>query len=341
MKRYKKLLFQVGILFFICAIFIFILEQQKKFITIDISKQYENNKTVELSGFEQTENWQGNYSYDSGRVLEEKTSLTLTSWYGKETTIQKESRYALKDGYTKGYISIFVPDKEKLNNLTSLKLVLMNDKQKQEYDLASQLNVGWNRAAVVIPSWKYITNIAFNIVSKNDGITEVNLDRFWIENSTNYTSDIIESKSKSLSLRTIGERTYLFVSSTQMETFRFIDPEKINRGSVIISLIPEHGKKLQFSLNGTTIEIDTAYPNVCTLSALNKKVKKTVLGSSKALDDLYVYLKAELRNNKILYSISNNGVTYEQCGMLSTSANVPIKLGLQGSYLIDSYSVEY
>lgn len=341
MKRYKKLLFQVGILLFVCAVFIFILEQQKKFITIDVSKQYESNKTIELSGFEQTENWQGNYSYDSVRVLEGKTSLTLTSWYGKETTIEKESRYSLRDGYTKGYISLFIPDKEKLDALTSLKLILISEKQKQEYNLTSQLNVGWNRAVVVIPAWKYITSIAFSIVSKSGDITEVNLDRFWIENSTIYTSDVVESKSKALSLRTIGERTYLFVSSTQMESFRFVEPEKINRGSVTISLIPEHTKRLRISLNGTTVEIDGSTPNTCVLYENGKLIKKAVLGSTKALDDLYVYVKAELSNNKILYSISNNGITYEQCGILSTSANTQIELGLQGSYLIDSYSVEY
>jgi len=341
MKRYKKLIFQIGILLFICALFVFFLEQQKKFITVDISKRYENNKTIELSGFEQSENWQGNYSYDSGRVLEGKTSLTLTSWYGKETTIEKESRYSLRDGYTKGYISLFIPDKEKLNALTSLKLELMSEKQKQEYDITSQLNTGWNRAVVVVPAWKYITTIKFSITSKIGVITEVNLDRFWIENSTSYTADIVESKSKALSLRTIGERTYLFITSTQLETFRFVDPEKINRGSVTISLIPEHTKKIRFSVNGTVLEIDGVNPNTCVLYENKKSIRKTSLGLSKALDNLYVFIKAELKNGKILYSISNNGVTYEQCGMLSQSTNTPIELGLQGSYLIDSYSVEY
>lgn len=341
MKRYKKLMFQVGILLFICALFIFLLEQQKKFITIDVSKRYENNKTIEISSFEQSENWQGNYSYDSGRVLEGKTSLTLTSWYGKETTIEKESRYSLRNGYTKGYISLFIPDKEKLNALTSLKLLLMSEKQKQEYDLTSQLNVGWNRAVVVIPAWKYITNMKFSIVSKNEEITEVNLDRFWIENSTSYTSDIIESKSKALSLRTIGERTYLFITTSQLEMFQFVDPEKINRGSVTISFIPEHAKKMQLSIGETMLEIDAVNPGTCVLYENKKSVKKTSLGSSKALDDLYVFIKAELKNGKILYSISNNGITYEQCGMLSIKANTPIEIGLQGSYLIDSYTVEY
>jgi len=341
MKRYKKLLLQVGILLFICAVFIFILEQQKKFLTIDVSKQYENNKTIELSGFEQTENWQGNFSYDSGRVLEGKTSITLTSWYGRKTSIQKESRFTLRKGYTNGFISLFVSDQEKLDSLTSLKFIVMNDKQKQEYDIASQLHVGWNRVAIVIPSWNYITNMTFSISSKEEGITEINLDRLWIENSTSYTSDIVDSKSKSLSLRTIGERTYLFVNAPQMESFRFNEPEKINRGAVVISVIPEHAKKLKLSLNGTSIMFDSVTPHICATYENGKLIKKTALGSTRALDDLYVYLKAELKSNKILYSISNNGVTYEQCGMLSQHSNTPIEISLQGSYLIDSYAVEY
>ena len=90
MKRYKKLLLQVGVLLFICGTFLFILEQQKKFVTIDFSKRYAKNKTIELAGFEEGERWQGNYSYDSQRVLEGKSSITLSSWYGKENSIERE-----------------------------------------------------------------------------------------------------------------------------------------------------------------------------------------------------------------------------------------------------------
>jgi len=341
MKRYKKLLFQVGILLFIIAIFLFVLEQQKKFITVDFSKLYEANKTIELSGFEQTENWRGNYTYDSERFFEGKTSVVFSSWYGKENSIQKESSTVLRDGYTKGYISLFISDKQKKDSIRSLKAVIENDKQNKEYDLTSQLLVGWNKIVIVIPAWKNISKISFHILAKEGDVAEVNLDRFWVENSSQYMSDIIVTKSKSLSLRTIGDRTYLFVATPDFEQFHFEQPAQINRGIVTLSFIPEHAKKIQLLIDGTGVEIAGESMNLCTLTEKNMSVKKQALKSTKAPDDMYVFLKAEFKGDKIAYSVSNNGVTYEQCGVTTKSSSSGVTLGLQGSYLIDSYSVEY
>ena len=88
-KRYKPLLLQIGILLLILSIVIFFFAQKKQYINIDFSKLYEKNKTIELSGFEEGEPWEGNYSYDTERVMEGNTSITLTSWYAKENNIQK------------------------------------------------------------------------------------------------------------------------------------------------------------------------------------------------------------------------------------------------------------
>lgn len=341
MKRYKKLLFQVGVLIFIVAIFLFILEQQKKYVSIDISKKYESNKTIELSGFEQEENWQGNYSYDSERVMEGKTSIIFTSWYGKETTIQKERKYDLKPGYSKGYLSLYVADKEKLDSLTMLKFTLHSGKQKKEYDLRPQLTVGWNRLPLAIPAWNTVTNMSFLINSKMDAITDISLDRLWIENTMQYMTDVVDSQSKSLSLRTIGDRTYLFLAAPGMETLTFVEPQKIKRGTVTISFIPEHARKIIFSLNGTAMEISGDRMDICSLSERGTVIKKHNLANNKAPNDMYVFVQAELSKGKIIYSLSNNGVTYEQCGMITSDTTSPVELSLLGSYLIDSYSVEY
>lgn len=341
MQRYKKLLFQVGILLFIVGIFLFILEQQKKYVTIDISKRYELNKTIELSGFEQEENWQGNYSYDSERVMEGKTSIIFTSWYGKETSIQKERKYDIKQGYSKGYLSLYISDKEKVDSLTSFKFMLYSDKQKKEYDLRPHIRVGWNRLPIAIPAWNTITSMSFHIVSKENAITEVSLDRLWIENTAKYTTDVVDFQSKSLSLRTIGDRTYLYLASSQIETLRFMTPEKIKKGIVTISFIPEHSRKIKFSLNDTAMEITGDRMDVCTLTEKDTVIKKANLANNKAPNDMYVFVQAELRKDKILYSLSNNGVTYEQCGIVTTHTTSPVELSLLGSYLIDSYSAEY
>ena len=342
LKRYKPLILQVGILLLLVSLALFILEQQKKFITIDFSKHYYPNKTIELTGFEEGEQWRGNYSYDSERVLEGRSSITFSSWYGIKNVITNEESIPIPSGYAKGYISLFVPDKKKLESMEVFQLILSeNPENMKVFDLTQQLNVGWNRIPVVIPDWKKITTLTFNITSKKDEITEVNLDRFWIENTSVYTSDIINSNSRSISLKTIGERTYIFYSSPTEESFIFNSPQSINGGSVTISLIPEHAKNVVMAVNSTSMGIGGKNMSQCTLYEKSTTISEKMMKTTSANDNLYVFLKADIKNNAVAYSLSNNGIDFESCGVAKASEKKPIQLSLDGSYLIDSYSVEY
>ena len=343
MKRYKPLLLQIGILLLILSIVIFFLENRKQFISIDFSKHYSKNKTIELGGFEETERWQGNYSYDSQRVLEGKSSVTLSSWYGKENSIQNNQNSVIPYGYTKGYISVYVADKKNLSSLASFSLQLLGEgKQKKEYIYTSFLQVGWNRLVVDIPTtWKKITNRSFSITSKPTTIAEVNLDRFWIENTSIYNEDIVSSHTKSLSLRTIGDRTYLFSASPVLENYLLTTPSTIQKGSITISLIPEHAKEIALSLNNTSMKIGGNNMNECFLYGSSGVSTSKALHTASGKDDLYVFIKAEIRSGTIAYSLSNNGVDFEPCGAVVSSGKKAIQLTLHGSYLIDSYSVDY
>ena len=342
LKRYKPLILQIGILLLLISLALFILEQQKKFITVDFSKHYYPNKTIELTGFEEGEQWRGNFSYDSKRVLEGKSSLVFSSWYGAKNSITKEETVPLTDGYTKGYVSIFINEKKGLLSIDTLQLVLSESAEnKKGFDLTPLLHVGWNRIPVVIPQWKKIINLSFAITSKKGEIAEVNLDRFWIENTSVYTSDIITTKSQSISLRTIGDRTYIFFSSPDEESFTFNLPTSISRGAVTISLLPEQSKIVALSLNSTSMRISGKNMSQCVLYKDRTSVSEKILQTTSANNNLYVFLKAEVKNNNILYSLSNNGIDFEQCGVVKTSEKKPIQLILHGSYLVDSYSVEY
>lgn len=333
---------QVGILLLLISLALFILEQQKKFVTIDFSKHYYPNKTVELTGFEEGEQWRGNFSYDSERVLEGKSSIVFSSWYGAKNSITNEEMVPLTDGYTKGYVSIFIHEKKKLLSIDTLQLVLSESAEnKKEFDLTPQLHVGWNRIPVVIPQWKKIVKFSFAITSKKGEIAEVNLDRFWIENTTAYTSDVITTNSKSISLKTVGERTYLFFTSPEEESFTFNSPQSINRGSITISFIPEHTNKVIMSVNSTSMKMGGKNTAQCALYSNTTNVSEKIMKTTSINNDLYVFLKADVKSDTILYSLSNNGIDFEECGEVRSSKKKPIQISLQGSYLIDSYSVEY
>lgn len=342
MKRYKKLLFQVGILLFLCGAVIYFLEQKKQFVSYDFTKLYGQNKSLEISGFEDGDRWQGNYSYDSERVFEGNSSVTLSSWYGKENSIQSNQPTPLPVGYSKGYMSIYVADEKNLLSLASLTLTLSGeDNQEKKYDLTSLVSLGWTRIAIALPNWKRITKKSFSIVSKTGEIAEVNLDRFWVENTSAYLSDVLSTKSHSLSLRTIGDRTYLFSASSQMEHYTITTPATMRRGTITVALIPEHGKGVQFSLNGTSMKIAGKNMDECSLYKNGNQSSTKILAKTSGKNDLYVFIKAELKYGTVIYSISNNDLDFETCGSVASSQKTPIQLSLQGSFLIDSYSAEY
>lgn len=341
LKKYNTLLLQVGILLFITAFFFFMLEQQKKFITIDFSKYYAKNKTIELSGFEEGEPWRGNYSYDSQRVMEGKTSITLSSWYGMKNSIVWKKNMKVPTEYSKGYISLFIPDKKNLNAITLFQLSLKGEgNEKKEYNLTPLLNEGWNRLPVIIPQWGKISEITIALSSKKGLIAEVNLDRLWIENTSIYTADMFHTTSPSLSLRTIGERTYLYSVSPVAEPYSLSTPPSIKRGSMSIALIPEHAGAVELSLGTSSMRIDGQAMNTCTVFQSEGKTHTKILASTSGKDNLYVFLKGSFSGKKIVFSVSNNGIDYETCGE-GEGVGGQIKLTLKGSYLIDSYSAEY
>ena len=339
---YRPLLLQIGILLLILSIVLFFMNQKKKFVSVDFSKQYEKNKTIELSGFEEGDRWNGNYSYDTERVFEGKTSITLSSWYGKENSIVNANAITIPPGYINGYMSIFITDKQNISSLKMLSLELIGEKdEKKLFDFTPLVRVGWNRIPVLIPHWKKITKQTLFITSKNDTIAEVNIDRFWIENTSQYNADILTTKSKSLSLRTIGERVYLYSSSPSYEKYIVTDSPYIQKGTAAISLIPEHGKEMLFSLNNTFMKVMGKNMNECLLTDVNGKSVTKTLKKKSAKNDVYVFLKAEVADKKIVYSLSNNGLDFETCGSTAFAQKGPIFFSLQGSYLIDSLSLEY
>ena len=342
MKRYKPLLFQIGVLFFVLAVVLFIFEQRKQFVSVDFTKHYAQNRTIEIAGFEDGEGWQGNYSYDTKRVLEGKTSITLSSWYGKENSIQNTKEISIPPGYTNGYVSVYVKDTQILSSLVSLSLELIGEKKEGKvFPIGTELKPGWNRIAVSIPNWKKLTKVSFVILSKETAIAEINLDRFWIENSTLYTTQIFSPINNNLSLRTIGERTYLFSASPDVNVYTLNNPPSIKRGSVTISFIPEHAQEVSLSLNSTSIRLDGPNMNRCSLYKESMESISKTMQSTSGKDDLYLFVRAAFKNGKITYSLSNNGVDYEECGSVLSGAKKMIQLSLHGSYLIDSYTAEY
>ncbi len=341
MKKYKPLLMQVGVLLLVLSIAFYFLEQRTRFFSIDFSKQYSKYRTIEVAGFEEGEGWQGNFTYDSVRTLQGKSSIILSSWYGNLNTIQANKNFIIPPGYTNGYISIFVTDKKNLSSLVSLTLNLKGNNQQKDFDFTQLLQVGWNRLAVPIPNWKMISQISLSMLSKSGEIAEVNVDRFWIENTTGYKSDVFSTQSQSLSLRTIGQRTYVFSSSAEIATYSVTTPSQIQKGSITFSLIPEHSQEIQVSVNGTSMKIAGKNMSECTINKNAGTPVMKKLTSTSGNNDLYIFLKATVQNGKIAYSISNNGVDYETCGSVSYTQIKPIQLSLKGSYLIDSYYAEY
>jgi len=329
----------VVIALIIMCILLYFSSLQKKFGTVDFTSKYKLMAPIELAGFEQGEGWQGNFTYDNGKVQEGNTSIIFSSWYGKENTISRQKQFTI-EGYKKGYLSVFIKNKEQLNAITSFLLVLKNENAQEKTFVFSKLATGWNRIEISLPDWKKITSLTLSINSKPEQITEINLDRLWLEKNDEYKEDL-DTQSKASSLRSIGERVYYFSASNEEVNYSFNQIQPFKKGVVSVSVIPEHANKLSLALNGTVAHLSIANPHECILTNdKNVSVKKKLTKTSFE-NNIYVFIKATALSSKIKFSLSNNGVDFEDCGEIETEGKTSTKLFLDGSYLIDSYSFEY
>lgn len=340
MQFKKNKLLQGGILIFIIAAVFFFFENQTEFVQTDYSQKYFQHKTKELSLFEIGDGWRGNFTYDTERAVEGKTSMTLTSWYGADSYVSLAKTIPL-DEYTKGYVLVYVKNKQELAKIENVYLELSEGSNKQEYSIIKELIPGWNRVAFMVPKWKKIENIKIGIASRPQVIAEINIDRMWIENTDAYSKDLLTQKPTWLSLRTIGERTYLYSFSPELVTYSLSQPSSIRSGTITVGLIPERAKTIRFGVNGTDMNISGDNMKTCVVNTNGKPAVRKLLRDTSGGNDYFVFLRATLNGNDITYSVSNNGLDYEECGTADRARKEPITLSLDGSYLIDSIQAEY
>jgi len=341
MRLKKNKILQGGILLLIVAAVVFFFENQTSFVQIDFSQKYFNHKTKEVSLFEIGDGWRGNFTFDTERAVEGKTSMTLTSWFGAKSEVTLTKTIPL-DSYSKGYVLIFVKDTKALGNMKDVYLELKEGPERvQLMPLLKELKVGWNRVAFMVPNWKQLTSLAIGIESQPQTIAEINIDRMWIENTDAYTKELITQKPVWLSLRTIGERTYLYSFSPEVVAYTLANPSKMRSGTITVGIIPERAKTIRLGLNGTDVYVSGDNMKTCTVNANGKTVVRKLLSETSGSNDYYVFLRAIVKGNSVTYSISNNGLDFEECGRADRIRKESITLSLDGSYLIDSIQAEY
>lgn len=341
MRIRKSKLLQGGLVVLIIGIVVFFFENQKVFVQTDFSQKYFNHKTKELSLFEIGDGWRGNFTYDTERAVEGKTSMTLTSWYGAKSEVVLTKTIPL-DSYTKGYLLIYIKNRQELAKIKNIYLELSEgSNNSKNYNLLKDISVGWNRVAFLVPDWKSITDFAIGIESQPNSIAEVNIDRMWIENTDVYTKDLVAQKSTWLSLRTIGERSYLYSFSPELTTYALSKPSIMRSGTVTVGIIPERAKTIRIGINGTEAVLSGNNMKTCTVQANDKTVVRKLLKDTSGSNDYYVFLRITLKGSAITYSISNNGLDFEECGLATRTRKQPLTLSLEGSYLIDGIQAEY
>ncbi len=341
MRIEKNKLLQGGILLLIIAAVVFYFENQKVFVNTDFSQKYFYHKTKELSLFEIGDGWRGNFTFDTERAVEGKTSMTLTSWYGAKSEVMLTKTIPL-ELYTKGYVLIFVKNKQELAKIKNISLELKEGSNNSKtYPFLKDISPGWNRVAFLVPDWKQITDVTFSIEAQPQTIAEINIDRMWLENTDVYSKDLVSEKPTWLSLRTIGQRTYLYSFSPERITYMLSKPNHMRNGTVTVGIIPERAKEIQLGINGTNVQIGSNNMKTCVVNASGKQVVHKILKDTSGANDLYVFLRATLKGNTIAYAISNNGLDFEECGTTMRTRKEPLSISLNGSYLIDGIQAEY
>ena len=106
-------------------------------------------------------------------------------------------------------------------------------------------------------------------------------------------------------------------------------------------MFPEHGKEMALSINNTSMKIMSGNINECIVYNNSQIVSPKKLEKTSGKDNLFIFLKATVQNGAVSYSLSNNGLDFETCASTSYSKISPIRLSVEGSYLLDSFSAEY
>lgn len=191
---------------------------------------------VEISHFEEDENWQGDGEVDFTNFYEGESSFRLVSRDNQEATLTLDKAFDLKEVLN---FKFFINLETDPGSIETLSLIFGNRDLSTSYQYSiRELKKGWNlivlpkeyfvpstrRVAIpeeespeevspekTTPGWSNIQKVAIEFVSRPKRVGAANFDFFWGEAEDNYQEDWNTASDKFLSLGKNGEKINLLV----------------------------------------------------------------------------------------------------------------------------------
>jgi hypothetical protein len=327
-----------------------------------------NNYTIEVSGFEEEENWQGEYEVNDENFWEGKSSYIITSINNKPTSLTLDKTINFSD-YSIFKILIYSGDEDNINNIKKLTLRFGNTKDRvyYEYDIR-KLTSGWNviqipkksftssanRPGLNTDFWDKIDRVSLELTSLPKSTVELSVDRLWTERNDNYRNDFETANPNTLSIKSFNQKSYvnfwplgttygLIGEITSVTDFTYtakIIPQKPGSFGIVGRIHFDNGHGYFLDLAGIDM-------NAWQLYKVGKETEgySTIQLANGTLDNFKVkanepiWLRLSVVGNRITGFVSLNGVDFTK---LAEKSDNEIKFGGIGihsqnaSFLLES-----
>ncbi|MEK7079086.1 MAG: hypothetical protein AAB929_03370 [Patescibacteria group bacterium] len=347
-------------LFFLLAFVLKNLQNKERKTTFNINflEQYKDSPTFEIAGFEEGENWKGNFTRDSGRTFDGDTGMNIFT-QGKPNiiTLNKPLNLAPFDTI---YTYVNIDTEEMIQKIDSLVIRFQTKDKNKATFVVPRLKPGWN--LLTLPKsgfkqnkfdWKQVDETSVELTAKKGETAQIALDRIWSQQSMKGKTDFLSYPKELFNLKTVGKKTFLHLGSPLLSQVLFNKTVEKNDFSYTVSFAPKKFGTFGLSFQ-TNTKLDEGYFFAIEGNQMNTwRLYKKVGGKEAAIaqdslksnifeKEAYLWLRIEKKGNKIIPSFSVNNQQYVPFKEIEDSSFSKGYVGIfsKGSYLINSVEVK-
>lgn len=359
LKKYSSYL----VLAFLFLLLVFILKnlQNKELKTtfnINFLEIYKDSPTLEIAGFDEGENWKGNFTRDSGRTFDGETGMNIFT-QGKPNMITLHKPFDLS-GYDNVFSYLYLDSEDEMRKIDSVVFGFQDKSDKDASFKAPSLKAGWNLLSMSKNkfvqnniNWKEISAVYVELIAKKGETAQIALDRIWAQKPLVF-SNYFKSYTKQFpNLKTVGKKTFLHLGSPLLTQVLFNKMIGKNDFSYTVSFAPKKFGTFGLSFQ-TNTRLDEGYffaiegTQMNTWRLYKKKGGKEVVIAQDSLKsnlfekEAYLWLRVEKKGNRITPSFSINNQQYIPFKEVKDASFSKGYVGIfsQGSYLINSVEVK-
>ena len=351
------------VLVFLFFLLVFVLKnlqnkERKTTFNINFLERYKDTPTLEIAGFDEGENWRGNFTRDSGRTFDGETGMNIfTQGKPNVITLNKPLNLAPFDTI---FTYVNVDNDDMAKKIDTLVIGFQTkDKNKATFTVPP-LKPGWNLLSLPKSGfkqnkfdWKQVEETSVELTAKKGETAQIALDRIWTQQSMKDKTDFISYPKEFFNLKTVGKKTFLHLGSPQLTQVLFNKVIERNDFSYTASLAPKKFGTFGLSFQ-TNTRFDEGYFFAIEGEQMNtwrlyKKeggreitIAQDSLKSNVFEKEAYLWLRVEKKGNKMSLSFSVNNQQYIPLKETEDSSFSKGYVGIfsRGSYLINSVEVK-